>query len=49
MVKDEVCNTYLPQEDAVRANMDGTDHFFCSRECRDKYVEQKKKKGPGAL
>jgi YHS domain-containing protein len=49
MVKDEVCNTYLPQEDAVRANVDGTDHFFCSRECRDKFVEQAKKKAPGAV
>ena len=49
MIKDEVCNTYLPQEDAVRASVDGTDHFFCSRECRDQFVEQAKKKAPGAV
>jgi YHS domain-containing protein len=48
MVKDEVCNTYLPQEDAIREHIDGTDFFFCSKECRDKFMEQKKKKGPDA-
>jgi len=49
MVKDEVCNTYLPQEDALRASVDGTDYFFCSGECRDKFVEQAKKKAAGTV
>lgn len=44
MVKDEVCNTYLPREDAIRESIDGMDHFFCSSECRDKFLQQKKEK-----
>ena len=36
MVRDEVCNTYLPREDALRAVQDGREVFFCSEECRRK-------------
>jgi uncharacterized protein len=36
MVRDEVCNTYLPREDALRAIQDGREVFFCSEECRRK-------------
>jgi YHS domain-containing protein len=42
MVKDEVCNTYLPKEDAIRENIGGKEYFFCSKECRQKFLEQKK-------
>jgi YHS domain-containing protein len=49
MVRDEVCDTYLPQEDAVRANVGGVDYFFCSRECRDKFIEQKRNNRPDAV
>ena len=42
MVKDEVCNTYLPKEDAIRENIGGKEYFFCSEECRQKFLEQKK-------
>jgi YHS domain-containing protein len=43
MVKDEICNTYLPKEDAVARTIDGREHFFCSRECLRKFDEQKKR------
>ncbi|MGQ9673402.1 MAG: hypothetical protein ACUVV5_09755 [Candidatus Aminicenantales bacterium] len=42
MVKDEMCNTYLPREDAILENIDGKEYFFCSRECRQKFLERKK-------
>jgi YHS domain-containing protein len=42
MVKDEVCNTYLPREDAIREVIKGEEHFFCSNDCRQKFLEAKK-------
>jgi len=42
MVKDEVCNTYLPKEDAVREVIEGKEHYFCSQECRKKYLVERK-------
>jgi len=42
MVKDEVCNTYLPREDAVREVQGGKELFFCSQECRKKFLESRK-------
>ena len=42
MVKDEICNTYLPKEDAIKEIHKGKEYFFCSKECRQKFLEQKK-------
>ncbi len=42
MVKDEVCNTYLPREDAVKETIGGVDHYFCSQACRGKFLAKKK-------
>jgi len=36
MVKDEICNTYIPREEAIREVRNGREHFFCSEECRRK-------------
>jgi uncharacterized protein len=36
MVKDEVCNTYIPKEEAIREVREGQERFFCSEECRRK-------------
>jgi uncharacterized protein len=41
MVKDEVCNTYLPREDALKEIVGGKEYFFCSKECRQKFLESK--------
>ncbi len=42
MVKDEVCNTYLPREDAIKEIVEGKEFFFCSKECRQKFLEERK-------
>ena len=34
LVKDPVCGTYVPETSAIRAG----DAFFCSEECRGKYL-----------
>ncbi len=38
MVKDPQCGTYTALELAVTANLAGKPLYFCSRECRDKYL-----------
>lgn len=38
MVKDEMCGTYIPKEEAVREVRDGREHFFCSEGCRKKFL-----------
>lgn len=39
MVKDEVCNTYVPKEEALREVRDGREVFFCSEECRKRSLK----------
>ncbi|MCP2597887.1 YHS domain-containing protein [Candidatus Aminicenantes bacterium AC-335-A11] len=43
MIKDEVCNTYLPVEDAIEVNINGKKYYFCSKECKEKFIEEYKK------
>jgi hypothetical protein len=40
MVRDRVCNTFLPRSRALRVRIGGEDHFFCSDSCRSKALEQ---------
>ncbi len=40
MVKDEICNTYIPKDEALREVRNGREYFFCSAECRRKFLEQ---------
>ncbi len=42
MVKDEACGIYVPKETAIREVIDGEEHFFCSKECRKKFLEERK-------
>jgi len=37
MVQDPQCGTYLPLSEAVKANIRGQQHYFCSRKCRNQY------------
>jgi uncharacterized protein len=37
MVKDEICGTYIPREEALTEFRDGVEHHFCSEECRRKF------------
>jgi len=36
LVKDEVCGTYLPQDEALHEVRRGRDVYFCSEDCRRK-------------
>lgn len=36
LVRDRVCNTFLPRERALRASVAGHEEFFCSAACRDR-------------
>jgi len=44
MVKDEMCNTYLPQEDAIKEIFEGKEYYLCSKDCQQKFIKQNKKK-----
>jgi uncharacterized protein len=39
MVKDPVCGLYLPGRDALRVIVQGVPVYFCSEQCRRKYIE----------
>jgi len=38
MIKDPCCEAYFPKRNAVHLNFDGQDLYFCSVECKEKYV-----------
>jgi YHS domain-containing protein len=40
MVRDRICNTFLPRSRALSLRAGGEDHFFCSEACRSKFLEQ---------
>ena len=35
LVRDRVCNTFVPRDRALRALVEGREEFFCSPACRD--------------
>lgn len=45
MVKDEICNTYIPEDEALKEVRNGQVHYFCSEECRKKFLSSKNKAG----
>jgi uncharacterized protein len=47
MIKDPVCGTYFPQSMAVVLNEKGPTLYFCSTECRDRYVADERMNQPG--
>lgn len=42
LVEDPYCHRYLPLSQAYRTSIDDQDIFFCSRECCEKYLSEKK-------
>ena len=36
LVRDRICNTYVPRSRALTATVDGHQQHFCSEGCRDK-------------
>ncbi|MGD8367140.1 MAG: hypothetical protein PVG78_05850 [Desulfobacterales bacterium] len=45
MVQDPICKVYFPKRDGVHLRSGGKDLYFCSSECRDRYVEEQKEDG----
>ncbi|MDY0231393.1 MAG: YHS domain-containing protein [Candidatus Saccharicenans sp.] len=43
MVKDEVCNTYIAEDEAIKEIQNGRVYYFCSQECRQKFLSARKK------
>jgi len=44
MVKDPVCEVYFPKKDGIYLNNNGNEIYFCSKECRDKFLDLQSKK-----
>ncbi|MBN1567981.1 MAG: YHS domain-containing protein [Acidobacteria bacterium] len=40
MVKDPVCGMYMDARLAVRLKTNGEDFYFCSEDCKNKYLSQ---------
>lgn len=38
MVRDPICQLYLPRAEAIRRTIRGQEHFFCSPGCLDKFL-----------
>ncbi len=38
MVRDRVCNTFLPRSSALVERVGGETHYFCSERCRTQFV-----------
>lgn len=36
LVRDRICNTFLPRDRALRAMVSGREEHFCSEACRDR-------------
>jgi len=45
MVKDEICNTYILEEEALKISHNGQTYYFCSEECRNKFLKDRRKPG----
>lgn len=43
MVKDPYCEIYFAKRDGVHVNIKGKDVYFCSTECKDKFLEKETK------
>lgn len=44
MIKDPFCESYFPKRNGVHLLVDGKDLYFCSTECRDKFIASHQKK-----
>ncbi len=41
MVLDPNCSTYIPETEAIKATIVGTDYYFCSEKCAEIYRKKK--------
>jgi len=44
MIKDPFCQVYFPKRNGVHLKADGEDFYFCSKECRDRFIEVRNEK-----
>ena len=42
LVEDPYCHTYIPIGQACRKEIAGKEHYFCSKECSEKYIGENK-------
>lgn len=42
LVQDPLCKTYVPKSQAYLQEIEGRPQYFCSRECCEKYLSEKK-------
>lgn len=40
MVKDPVCQTYIPKASAIQKNVHGETYYFCGTECAERFGQQ---------
>ena len=38
LVQDPSCETYIPRRLAIKKTVGGIDHYFCSKDCLEKYL-----------
>ena len=38
MVRDRICDTFIPESSALTLRHDGQTHYFCSTTCRDRFL-----------
>jgi YHS domain-containing protein len=38
--QDPICGVYVSEEDAVIGRLDGERHYFCSKECLEKFQDK---------
>jgi uncharacterized protein len=42
LVEDPVCHTYIPESQAYKKEIAGKIYFFCSEECYESYISEKR-------
>jgi uncharacterized protein len=42
LVEDPYCHTYIPISQACQKEIAGKEHYFCSKECLEKYIRENK-------
>ncbi len=47
MIQDPFCGVYFPRATGVPLAEDGKTLYFCSTQCRDQYLRQKREKNTG--
>jgi uncharacterized protein len=43
LVEDQFCHTYVPLSQSYKKEIAGKDYYFCSKECCESYVLQKRR------